>query len=69
MEQHKNGQPQGAGTNAQNGSSAEQGRKPDAPEQSTSEQTDDISYIDQQEGQMNNGELGGNFDMGDTGSA
>lgn len=36
-----------------------QGRK---PENASPEKPEDISQVDQQEGEMNNGELGGNLD-------
>jgi hypothetical protein len=47
----------------------EQGRLPDSAEKRTEEMSSDISHVDQQEGQMNNGTLGGNFDAGGTQSA
>jgi len=40
----------------------EQGRVAGSNQQTDAEGTADISQVDQQEGQMNNGELGGNFD-------
>ncbi len=39
----------------------EQGRQAGSAQPAASESEGDISQIDQQEGQMNNGELGGNF--------
>ena len=56
MEQSKNGQPPPqTGKEIENANSNEQGR------QQPAEKTNDISHVDQQEGQMQNGELGGNF--------
>jgi len=48
-------------TNVEKTSSPEQGRQPENSE-TTAEKSTDISQVDQQEGQMANGELGGNFD-------
>lgn len=63
MEQNKNGAAQQpAETNMEKTAGAEQGRQPQDAQQAPTEQGGDISQIDQQEGQMNNGELGGNFD-------
>jgi hypothetical protein len=45
--------------------SPEQGRQPGGPQQTATEQNADISNVDQQEGEMNHGELGGNFDATD----
>lgn len=61
MEQHKNGQA-AQQTDAEKITSSEQGRQPENTPQASAEQSNDISQIDQQEGQMNNGTLGGNFD-------
>lgn len=46
--------------------SAEQGREPDSAQQTASEPNTDISHVDRQEGEMNRGELGGNFEASDT---
>lgn len=59
MEQDKSGAQQ-TKTDVTKMDSGEQGRQPDAAQQ-PAEQSNDISQVDQQEGQMNNGELGGNF--------
>jgi hypothetical protein len=66
MEQHKNDQAaQPAESGVEKMTSQEQGRQPENGEQTAAEQSNDISQIDQQEGQMNNGQLGGNFDAPD----
>lgn len=60
MEQDKN--KQAASQNKTNVEKAgnEQGRAPvDTPQ--SAQETTDISLVDQQEGEMNNGELGGNL--------
>lgn len=68
MEQAKNGQAtQQPETGAGKATGNEQGRQPESAQQ-TAEQSEDISQIDQQEGQMNNGQLGGNFDASDNSS-
>lgn len=47
--------------------SPEQGREPDNAQQTIASQpAADISQVDQQEGDMKHGELGGNFDATDT---
>ena len=68
MEQQKRDETsQATETGAKNTTSNEQGRVPDqAP---TTESSNDISQVDQQEGQMDNGELGGNFDASDANTA
>ncbi|HUP12863.1 MAG TPA: hypothetical protein VM187_11635 [Niastella sp.] len=59
MEQHdKQDEPQQAEQKQNTG----QGRVPDSQAQPVEGQEEDISQVDQQEGQMENGRLGGNFD-------
>lgn len=60
MEQRKNEErtPQGASGVKENESS-EQGRVAGSQQPAAKEKSSDISQVDQQEGQMNNGELGG----------
>ncbi len=41
---------------------SEQGRLPEAATQASENKNEDISQVDEQEGAMDNGELGGNFD-------
>ena len=56
-------------TGAEPATSAEQGRQPQENATSQAEISSDISHVDQQEGQMNHGETGGNFDVaGDKGN-
>jgi hypothetical protein len=69
MEQNKNAQPQQTGSGAEKTTGTEQGRQPDAPQRTATEPDSDISQVDQQEGQMDNGELGGNFAMDEAGTA
>lgn len=45
--------------------SPEQGRQPGNTQQTATEPNTDISQVDQQEGEMNHGELGGNLNTGD----
>lgn len=62
MEQNRNAQ--GTSQNEagpEKTTSPEQGRQAGSAQPDAAEETSDISQIDQQEGQMNNGELGGNF--------
>jgi hypothetical protein len=66
MEQNKNAQPQQTETVAERPTATEQGRQPDTTQQTASEPNADISQVDQQEGRMNNGELGGNFNTAGT---
>lgn len=63
MEQDKNEMRQ-PGTDALKAPDEISGRVPEAPQPTSAPQ--DISQVDQQEGQMNNGELGGNFNTGGT---
>ena len=66
MEQNKNAQRQQTGDSAEKNTSTEQGRQPEATQQTASDPNSDISQVDQQEGRMNNGELGGNFNTAET---
>jgi hypothetical protein len=70
QQENKNNTPAQSGTAGQpQQTSNEQGRLPDSAEKRTEEMSSDISHVDQQEGQMNNGTLGGNFDTAGTQSA
>lgn len=62
MEQNKNkDSEQQTGNDVKTTASREQGHQPERAQEPAPEDSSDISQIDQQEGQMNNGELGGNF--------
>jgi len=63
MEQNNNKeQAQQTESDVKTTTSREQGRQPESAQEPAPETSSDISQVDQQEGQMNNGELGGNFD-------
>ncbi|HUQ97504.1 MAG TPA: hypothetical protein VM010_07555 [Chitinophagaceae bacterium] len=49
--------------NVEKRESTEQGRVETNAPKTAGEKDADISQVDQQEGQMNNGELGGNFEI------
>jgi hypothetical protein len=70
QQENKGTSPAQSGTGGQTqNTGSEQGRLPDSVEKRNDEVSNDISHVDQQEGQMNNGTLGGNFDAADTQSA
>lgn len=65
MKKDKNRQAAQPETEVIKNTSPEQGRQPEGPLETATEQNVDISNVDQQEGEMNHGELGGNFDETD----
>ena len=68
MEQQKrNENNQATESGANNTTSNEQGRVPE--QEHPSENSNDISQVDRQEGQMDHGELGGNFDTSNANTA